>query len=216
MPSTKCWDGRGSTEQRLEEGCIQLTPATSGCWEERSPLFGNSSYSHRTTHRALRCRTPCYGQEWFGTKWSLFPPPRAAITLTALCRERFLVLQRFERVARDGDEIPAWECSPLRSPTEPTPWAKHSCRGRRCCPPLPALQPPNTRRARSQLGLTRIGGSGARLGVVPRKRSRGCGRAHAHPFTGITPLLYQGVPVLGWFLPAESVPGIPGLCPEAP
>lgn len=75
---------------------------------------------------------------------------------------------------------------------------------------------PNTRRARSQLGLTRIGGSGARLGVVPRKRSRGCGRAHAHPFTGITPLLYQGVPVLGWFLPAESVPGIPGLCPEAP
>lgn len=142
MPSTKCWDGRGSTEQRLEEGCIQLTPATSGCWEERSPLFGNSSYSHRTTHRALRCRTPCYGQEWFGTKWSLSPSPRAALTLTALCRERFLALQRFERVARDGDEIPAWECSPLRSPTEPTPWAKHSCRGRRCCPPLPALQPP--------------------------------------------------------------------------
>lgn len=56
MPSTKCWDGRGSTEQRLEAGCIQLTPATSARWEERSPLFGNSSYSHQTTHRAL----PCY------------------------------------------------------------------------------------------------------------------------------------------------------------
>lgn len=39
-------------EQRLEAGCIQLTPATSVCREERSPLFGNSSYSHKTTRGA--------------------------------------------------------------------------------------------------------------------------------------------------------------------
>lgn len=151
-PSTKSWDGRGSTEQRLEAGCIQLTPATSACREERSPLFGSSSYSHQSRHR-LRAAEPHVmyrsGLAQNGPCW----PLSVLSSPSQLCAGSMAWLSKGWSVWPGMGINHSLGMCPSHSPQS---WAKHSWPGRRCCRPCS----PEPRWARCQPGCH---GSGALL-----------------------------------------------------
>lgn len=193
-------------EQRLEAGCIQLTPATSARWEERSPLFGNSSYSHKTTRGAsARARAGVRYKSHFAQKGTR-PPRRSPRAVRGGSR------QDTGRAPPFCAALSVWPGMKSQHgdvrPAEPAPRAGHGRCARRGLPgrpgPAASLWSQLTRRLSAIPGpgsLLPRGGTAADVaGVTPT------------PSASITPLPYRQFPTGRRFFFPQSNPEVPRLC----